>query len=96
LLFFINERVRNGLANARAKGKKIGRQKTRPSDMIRVLLKSGMSHRKIAATLKISHGSVSLERRSLKEEEKLSAKPVEVEIAKVEPSPIEIDTSNWF
>ena len=64
--------------------------------MIRVLLKSGMSHRKIASTLKISHGSVSLERRVLKEEEKMSAKAIEAEIPHAEPSPIEIDSSNWF
>jgi DNA invertase Pin-like site-specific DNA recombinase len=57
----IAERVRNGLANARALGKKIGRAKTRPSELIRRLLQSGMSHRAIAKTLKISHGSVSLE-----------------------------------
>ena len=46
------------------KGKKIGRAKTRPSDLIRALLKSGMSHRNIAKTLNISHGSVSLEKES--------------------------------
>jgi DNA invertase Pin-like site-specific DNA recombinase len=66
----IAERVRNGLANARALGKKIGRAKTRPSELIRRLLQSGMSHRAIAKTLKISHGSVSLERRELKAEQK--------------------------
>jgi DNA invertase Pin-like site-specific DNA recombinase len=66
----IAERVRNGLANARAKGKKIGRTKTRPSDLIRALLKSGMSHRNIAKTLNISHGSVSLEKKVFLAEEK--------------------------
>ena len=65
----IAERVRNGLANARAKGKHIGRMKTRPSELIRALLKSDMSHREIARTLKISHGSVSLEKKLMKAEE---------------------------
>jgi IS30 family transposase len=37
--------------------------------MIRTLLKTGMSLRKIASTLKISHGSVSLEKALLKKEE---------------------------
>jgi DNA invertase Pin-like site-specific DNA recombinase len=64
----IADRVRNGLRNARAKGIHIGRVKTRPSELIRRLLQSGMSHRKIAATLKISHGSVSLEKAELKRE----------------------------
>jgi DNA invertase Pin-like site-specific DNA recombinase len=41
----IVERVRTGLANARAKGKHIGRIKTRPSELIRSLLKSGMTLR---------------------------------------------------
>ena len=66
----IAERVRNGLIAARARGAKIGRAKTRPSALIRALLHSGMSHRKIAATLKVSHGSVSLERREMRDEKK--------------------------
>lgn len=41
----ISERVRNGLANARAKGKLIGRKKLRDSDLIRKLLKAGLSYR---------------------------------------------------
>ena len=65
----IVERVKNGLRNARAKGKHIGRVKTRPSDLIRALLKSGMSHRNISRSLKISHGSVSLEKSEMRREE---------------------------
>src|SRR5271155_214447 len=42
----ICERVKNGLANARAKGKLIGRKKLRDSDLIRKLLKAGMTYRK--------------------------------------------------
>jgi DNA invertase Pin-like site-specific DNA recombinase len=41
----IAERVKNGLANARAKGKLIGRKKLRDSDLIRKLLKAGMTYR---------------------------------------------------
>lgn len=41
----IAERVRNGLANAKAKGIRIGRLKTRDSDLIRKLKASGMTYR---------------------------------------------------
>ncbi len=44
----ICERVKAGLANARAKGKLIGRKKQRDSDLIRKLLKAGMTFRQIA------------------------------------------------
>ncbi|MGE3758044.1 MAG: recombinase family protein [Pseudobdellovibrionaceae bacterium] len=55
----IAERVKAGLANARAKGKLIGRKKVRDSDLIRKLLKAGMSYRQISIVAKCSHGSVS-------------------------------------
>jgi DNA invertase Pin-like site-specific DNA recombinase len=57
----ICERVKNGLANARAKGKLIGRKKLRDSDLIRKLLKSGLSYRAVAGIAKCSHGSVHAE-----------------------------------
>ena len=57
----ICERVKNGLANARAKGKLIGRKKLRDSDLIRKLLKAGMSYRAVAGIAKCSHGSVHAE-----------------------------------
>ena len=41
----IASRVKIGLENARAKGKLIGRKKMRDSDLIRKLLKAGMSYR---------------------------------------------------
>ncbi len=44
----ISERVINGLNNARAKGKQIGRRKTRNSKLITGLHKKGMSYRQIA------------------------------------------------
>lgn len=42
----IAERVRNGLANAKAKGVRLGRIKTRDSDLIRKLRASGMTCRR--------------------------------------------------
>jgi DNA invertase Pin-like site-specific DNA recombinase len=68
----IVERVKNGLANARAKGKQIGRIKKRDSALIRSLLKAGMSFRQVAALAKCSHGSVSAEKSAMKKEEALS------------------------
>ncbi len=65
----IADRVRVGLANARAKGKLIGRKKMRDSDLIRKLLKAGMSYRNISLVAKCSHGSVSAERAAMKREE---------------------------
>jgi DNA invertase Pin-like site-specific DNA recombinase len=57
----IAERVRNGLKNARAKGKHIGRAKLRDSDLIRKLRKAGLTYRAIATIAKCSHGSVHAE-----------------------------------
>ena len=65
----IVERVKNGLRNAAAKGIHIGRKKTRPSELIRALLKSGMSHRAAAKVARCSHGSISLEKKLLKQED---------------------------
>jgi hypothetical protein len=69
LHFFTSDRVKIGLANARAKGKLIGRKKMRDSELIRKLLKAGMSYRQISIVAKCSHGSVSAERASMKREE---------------------------
>jgi DNA invertase Pin-like site-specific DNA recombinase len=65
----IADRVKIGLANARAKGKLIGRKKLRDSDLIRKLLKAGMTYRNIATIAKCSHGSVHAERVAMKKEE---------------------------
>ncbi len=71
----IASRVKIGLENTRAKGKQIGRKKLRDSDLIRKLLKSGMSFRQVSSIAKCSHGSVSAEKKSmLREEEELSKK----------------------
>lgn len=74
----IADRVKIGLANARAKGKLIGRKKMRDSDLIRKLLKAGMSYRNISIVAKCSHGSVSAERAAMRrEEEELKKKLAE-------------------
>lgn len=64
----IAERVRNGLANAKAKGIRIGRLKTRDSDLIRKLRASGMTFRDIAKIAKCSSGAVAAEMRAMKKE----------------------------
>ena len=64
----IVERVKNGLLNARAKGKILGRKKLRNSTLIRELLAAGMSFRKISLIAKCSHGSVSAEKSAMKRE----------------------------
>ncbi len=65
----VADRVKIGLANARAKGRLIGRKKMRDSDLIRKLLKAGMSYRNISIVAKCSHGSVSAERAAMKRED---------------------------
>ena len=65
----IIERVRVGLANARAQGKQIGRKKTRPSDLIRKLHKAGYKYREISRVAGVSHGSISRELKELRKEE---------------------------
>ena len=54
----IAERVKNGIANARAKGKHIGRVRKRNSVLIESLLEAGLSYREISRIAKCSHGSV--------------------------------------
>lgn len=62
-------RVRAGLANARAKGIHIGRKKTRPSELIRALLKKKMKYREISSICNTSHGSINAERKLMLKEE---------------------------
>lgn len=57
----VSERVKNGLKNAMAKGKKLGRPKKRNSDLIIELFKQGHSYRKIAKFARCSTWSVSME-----------------------------------
>lgn len=66
----IIERVRAGMANAKAKGVKIGRTKKRNSVLIRSLLEAKISYREIARIARCSHGSVHAEKiQMLKEQE---------------------------
>ena len=86
----IAERVRNGLANARAKGRQIGRKKLRDSALIRSLLKSGMSFRQVSVIAKCSHGSVSAEKSALRKEmeaAKLAAEQKEIPRANIVSMP---------
>lgn len=77
----IAERVRNGLANAKAKGIRIGRLKTRDSDLIRKLRASGMTYRQIATIARCSSGAVSAELRALKaEKQKVMESTLELEV----------------
>ena len=64
----IAEKVRNGLLNAKAKGIRIGRLKTRDSDLIRKLRKSGMTFREIAKIAKCSTAAVDAEVKEMKKE----------------------------
>jgi DNA invertase Pin-like site-specific DNA recombinase len=82
----IAERVRNGLANAKAKGVRIGRLKTRDSDLIRKLRASGMTYRQIATISKCSAGAVSAELRAMKAEKAKT----QVEVPSEKVAPIEI------
>ena len=75
----IADRVKIGLANARAKGKLIGRKKLRDSDLIRKLLKAGMTYRQISVIAKCSHGSVHAERVAMKREEAELKKKLEIQ-----------------
>jgi DNA invertase Pin-like site-specific DNA recombinase len=95
----IAERVKNGLRNARAKGKHIGRQKTRPSALIRALLKSGMTYRKAAAVARVSHGSIHAEKIEMLREERegLTTKLYEPDQTQTDAqSPTPETTSAWF
>ncbi len=57
----IAERVRNGLSNAKAKGKRIGRPKTRNSELIRTLASEGRTYREIARLAKCSAATIAAE-----------------------------------
>ncbi len=61
----IAERVRNGLAAARARGARIGRVRKRNDALIHSLLTAGLSFREVARIAKCSHGSVSASKKEL-------------------------------
>jgi len=62
------ERVKNGLANAKAKGVKLRRKKTRDSELIRRLYLTGVTFREIGRISNCSSGAVSAEVREFKKE----------------------------
>lgn len=80
----IAERVRKGLANAKAKGIRIGRLKTRDSDLNRKLKASGMTYRMMAQIARCSFGAVGAEMRAWKAE-KVLQKKLEKEALEVLP-----------
>lgn len=55
----IQERVKAGMRNAKAKGRQIGRVRKRNDALIYSLLEAGLSFREVARIAKCSHGSVS-------------------------------------
>lgn len=60
----VSERVKNGLNNAKAKGKRLGRKRTRNSILIQELASKKYSHRKIAALVGCSKTTVHRELKS--------------------------------
>ena len=86
----IAERVRNGLANAKAKGVHIGRVKMRDSDLIRKLRASGMTFRDVARIAKCSTGAVAAEMRTMKAEALMLAKNIAQEAALIPKLDLEI------
>ena len=60
----ISERVKNGLANAIAKGKKVGRPKKIPTKTILEFHSKGYSTRKISKIINFSHTAIAKEIRS--------------------------------
>jgi hypothetical protein len=73
----IVERVKCGLAAAKARGKQIGRKKLRNSMLIRQLLKNGLSFRQVAKIAGVSHGSISAEKKDMLRDEALERKRLE-------------------
>ena len=61
----IQERVKAGMRNAKAKGKIIGRIRKRNDSLIHSLLDAGLSFREVARIAKCSHGSVSASKKEL-------------------------------
>ncbi len=68
------KRVLSGMANAKAKGIKIGREKKRNSVLIRSLIDAKLSYREIARIAKCSHGSVHAELVAYRKEKEAAEK----------------------
>jgi putative DNA-invertase from lambdoid prophage Rac len=78
----IAERVRNGLANAKAKGIRIGRERKRNSVLIESLLDAGLSYREIARISKCSHGSVHAQKKEYLAKKAAVEKQKQIELEK--------------
>ncbi len=90
----IAERVRNGLAAARARGKRIGRERKRNSKLIEELLNAGLSYREVAKIAKCSHGSVHSQKVEMKKRlaEEERQRLAEIERKKEEEKQLEAQT----
>tara|TARA_B110001454_G_C12689743_1_gene421838 strand:- start:1041 stop:1640 length:600 start_codon:yes stop_codon:yes gene_type:complete len=75
----IIERVRAGMANAKAKGKRIGRIKKRNSVLIRSLIDARLTYREVARIAKCSHGSVHAELVAYRKEKEAAEKQKMIE-----------------
>lgn len=84
----IRERVRNGLANAKAKGVRLGREKKRDSHLIRSLRFSGLTYREIGRIARCSSGCVASEIRQMKKEGVLDEKGQPTEKASLPGAPL--------
>jgi len=66
------ERVRSGMANARAKGRQIGRPRTLNDELISKLRSEGYTYREISSLLKIGQGSITASVRRSAQKQKLT------------------------
>jgi DNA invertase Pin-like site-specific DNA recombinase len=89
----IVERVKCGLAAARARGKQIGRKKLRNSTLIRQLLKNGLSFRQVAKIAGVSHGSISAEKKDMLRDEAIERKKLEESMKASADQKAEIESS---
>jgi DNA invertase Pin-like site-specific DNA recombinase len=89
----IVERVKCGLAAARARGKQIGRKKLRNSTLIRQLLKNGLSFRQVAKIAGVSHGSISAEKKDMLRDEAIERKKLEENMKASADQKAEIESS---
>ena len=68
------KRILSGMANAKAKGKRIGRVKKRNSLLIRSLIEAKLTYREVARISKCSHGSVHAELVAYRKEKEAAEK----------------------
>ena len=66
----IAERVRTGMANAKAKGRQIGRPQSVPDELIANLKAEGYSYREISKMVKVGQGSITAALRRVAQKQK--------------------------